>query len=354
MKYLFAILISLIPVTISAAAERIYSMGCIPSTPEDWERVGVSYSPSESSGSRSSSGLGCGIIQDPNRLYVPEALELKMSPVKRQGRLGTCTVFTIVACIEYLFPEYFVSEAELLIRAVTKGKRDKSDTTGTPFHLYTPFLKYEGVVQNKEFISYDAFERWSIRESLFSPSNEYKAATDAFGTAITPEVFAASQGFDTHRFSSKDIYLMQKVLSRAPIALSVPILNPSLWEGYSGENSIISKSPTDLLSTDKKVDHHAICICGFDDKLKAFKFKNSWGPTWGNNGFGWISYEYISKYASEALCYTITQSKDPKFTQLISFCRPNSLLYSAVKAIPLKRTDSSSIYKSFRRADYLE
>lgn len=160
MRYLFAILISLLSVNTPSASDRIYATGCIPSTPEDWERAGVPYVASGDSQAQSSRrGLGCGIVQDPNAINVPEALELKMSPVKRQGKLGACTTFTIAACIEYLLPSYLVSEAELLIRAVTKGKKDRSNVIGTPFHLYSPFIKHEGTVESAEFVSYEVFEQ---------------------------------------------------------------------------------------------------------------------------------------------------------------------------------------------------
>lgn len=49
---------------------------------------------------------------------------------------------------------------------------------------------------------------------------------------------------------------------------------------------------------------HALCIVGYDDRLRAFKFVNSWGDGWGvlkdNNdpsqgrGYGWISYDFVS------------------------------------------------------------
>lgn len=37
--------------------------------------------------------------------------------------------------------------------------------------------------------------------------------------------------------------------------------------------------------------HHAICLVGYDDSLKAFKFINSWGESYGINGYGYISYK---------------------------------------------------------------
>lgn len=42
--------------------------------------------------------------------------------------------------------------------------------------------------------------------------------------------------------------------------------------------------------------YHALVLCGYDDNKGpngAFKVVNSWGETWGNNGFIWIDYNYF-------------------------------------------------------------
>ncbi len=42
--------------------------------------------------------------------------------------------------------------------------------------------------------------------------------------------------------------------------------------------------------------NHAICLIGYDDNKGsngAFKFINSWGTSWGLNGYGWISYALV-------------------------------------------------------------
>lgn len=42
------------------------------------------------------------------------------------------------------------------------------------------------------------------------------------------------------------------------------------------------------------VGGHAMLICGYDDNINAFKVLNSWGTTWGNAGFIWIDYNFLS------------------------------------------------------------
>jgi len=49
---------------------------------------------------------------------------------------------------------------------------------------------------------------------------------------------------------------------------------------------------------------HGICIIGYDDKKfgGAFELINSWGTTWGNNGYVWVKYSdlnFFSQYAFE-------------------------------------------------------
>lgn len=45
---------------------------------------------------------------------------------------------------------------------------------------------------------------------------------------------------------------------------------------------------------------HAILIVGYDDEMNTFKFINSYGPNWGNNGYGYISYNMYKEVLNEA------------------------------------------------------
>jgi hypothetical protein len=52
--------------------------------------------------------------------------------------------------------------------------------------------------------------------------------------------------------------------------------------------------------SDPKEGGHAMCTVGYDDERRAFKVINSWSTKWGNNGFGWVSYDTFTGKVSQA------------------------------------------------------
>lgn len=59
----------------------------------------------------------------------------------------------------------------------------------------------------------------------------------------------------------------------------------------SGQENEINKIYDEIHENDSSYGLHAICLIGYDDELKAFKFINSWGSGWGLGGYGYYSYE---------------------------------------------------------------
>jgi C1A family cysteine protease len=57
-------------------------------------------------------------------------------------------------------------------------------------------------------------------------------------------------------------------------------------------------SSSKILLPDNKsqmVWRHGIYFIGWDDATKLFKFINSWGEGWGDRGYGYLPYDYITK-----------------------------------------------------------
>ncbi|MCX8480832.1 MAG: C1 family peptidase, partial [Sediminibacterium sp.] len=55
-------------------------------------------------------------------------------------------------------------------------------------------------------------------------------------------------------------------------------LTTNIWNKASGKNE----------------GGHAMVIVGYDDSKNAFKFANSWGEDWGDKGYGWVDYTYLT------------------------------------------------------------
>ena len=45
--------------------------------------------------------------------------------------------------------------------------------------------------------------------------------------------------------------------------------------------------------------NHAMVVVGYDDAASAFKLINSWGPSWGQGGYCWVSSQHFLKVVNE-------------------------------------------------------
>jgi C1A family cysteine protease len=50
--------------------------------------------------------------------------------------------------------------------------------------------------------------------------------------------------------------------------------------------------------------YHAICFVGYDDSKRAFKFINSWGTGYGQGGYGYMSYDLVTRFQINSFLMT--------------------------------------------------
>jgi len=57
---------------------------------------------------------------------------------------------------------------------------------------------------------------------------------------------------------------------------------------------------------------HSVLIVGYNDDTREFIFQNSWGTQWGDHGFGYFPYEYITEgLFQSAYCWRGEPQKEP-------------------------------------------
>jgi hypothetical protein len=77
--------------------------------------------------------------------------------------------------------------------------------------------------------------------------------------------------------------------------------------GFNPDQSFVNAGPGFIWKayTSGKMGGHAAAIVGYDDAKHAYKIMNSWGTSWGENGYSWIDYDFLP-YTGGGVCYAIT------------------------------------------------
>lgn len=82
---------------------------------------------------------------------------------------------------------------------------------------------------------------------------------------------------------------------RACLAEGYPwVFGVSVYDSF--ESAAAAKTgdiPLPNTSTEQMLGGHALLAVGYDDSRHVFRFRNSWGTTWGDQGYGTIPYSYL-------------------------------------------------------------
>lgn len=112
----------------------------------------------------------------------------------------------------------------------------------------------------------------------------------------------------------------------------------------------------------KSYGGHAMCVVGYDDQLYggAFEVQNSWGTSWGNDGYTWIKYDDFVRFTLYAYEFVDVPTGTPELADLAGQIRlvlsdgtdmQTSLLTSTrgLKVVPNKATNGPlTHYKTIR------
>lgn len=94
---------------------------------------------------------------------------------------------------------------------------------------------------------------------------------------------------------SADLLLLKQLLADGhPIAVGVPV--------YSSFRLITAQDPLvpRPAQGEQYYGGHGLLMVGYDDSIGGFKVVNSWGTLWGQDGFGYLSYDFVQYDAWEA------------------------------------------------------
>jgi C1A family cysteine protease len=207
-----------------------------------------------------------------------------MTPVRDQGSEGSVVGFAVAAALEYqikkkLKQQVVISPRYLYYFAKQEGGYDPHLDTGANIKDAIKVLSQKGAVTESAW-PYKPGDLASDPPSAVNNATKYYIAE--FRSLKTPEDIRSA---------------LQKY---GPIVAGITVYG-SLYDPVAMKTGLIpNPEPSDQIQ-----GGFAVCIVGYDDAKKLFKFKNAWGASWGEKGYGYLSYDYVQKSLSDGWVFSM-------------------------------------------------
>lgn len=236
----------------------------------------------------------------PQFLFVPNKADLRKwcSPIENQGGLGSCSAHAAAGIVEYYEKKAFnkyIDGSRLFIYKTTRNLLGWVGDTGAFVRTTMGALRLCGCPPEKYWPYTDQKPDFDEEPTpfVYSLAEDYEAikyfAHDPIGGNVTPGA------------------LLRRL--RFWIARGIPAMF-----GFYGFDSFGQSRQTGEIPFPCQNERvrwgHAVVAVGYDDNkiIKnnlcdtetkgALLIRNSWSTGWGDNGYGWLPYEYVrQRYA---------------------------------------------------------
>lgn len=216
---------------------------------------------------------------------LPASVDLtpSMPPPANQGHQNSCVAWAIAYGVKS-----YQEQVEERISLVKSGGEVNYDRVFSPAYVYNQInqgrdggsLISDGlnVLSSKGAATWSSMP-YSDRDFLTAPTAQQHSDAARYRIDYWRRVNVAD---------SKEI--------KAQLAAGYPVIIGAIID-----DGFINLPRTQIWSAIAGQQHggHAMVIVGYDDGRAAFKLLNSWGHNWGDNGYGWISYSFVSSVVRE-------------------------------------------------------
>ena len=230
-----------------------------------------------------------------DRKYIPPGVDLRrwMSPVEDEGLLGTCVASALAGAVEYL---------------VLRESRVLADVSRL-FIYYNQRLWMNQVRQDAGASLRDGIR---VLHRLGVPHEKMWPYTFD-NLAVQPPESVYRAAYD-HRITDYCKVPVDLDSLRGCLAGGIPVaFGTHVWSYFSdlGPDGML-RMPR---AGDKGEGRHAMLAVGYCDRAEVFIVRNGWGADWGNSGYCYVPYKYLTNPHWTHSCWAIRTSADVTFEE---------------------------------------
>lgn len=200
-----------------------------------------------------------------------------LPPIGNQGQQGSCVAWG-------------VGYAAGTCTAALSGSINPANTSVSPADLYAKLLSYEGNSCGSGTLVADGIDVMIVEGIASLAQVPYSDSSCANPSNLSTFLLNGYNTVDPTNAAALKQYIYN--LSVLPLAI---VVYPD-FENATGP-SVYSHSGA---SGDCSLGGHCVALVGWDDTRQAFRIMNSWGTSWGDNGFLWVSYDTFGIMVQEA------------------------------------------------------
>lgn len=224
-----------------------------------------------------------------SKINTPSKINYRneMSPVKNQGRLGSCVGFAVASMKEWQEQKEYLQE----IKEGSLYRREKEF-----YDLSEQWIYYK----SKQIDPWPNQEGTSIRCALKQVSKlgvppekgwEYNDSKKGKPKPWTHMISKWRSGGSYYRINYNE--LPESLYKYGPVVIGIVCFREIFNVGADGFVPY-PKYPFEQFGG------HAICLTGYNKNKDLYEFKNSWGSLWGNYGYGYFPGSYLRDFMMDS------------------------------------------------------